>query len=55
MKKFRNVKLKGGNPSIVIPPSKKGAKKVTKSLLFNKAVKLNLKSFFRFYSFYNNL
>ena len=55
VKKFRNVKLKGGKPSIVIPPSKKGAKKVTKSLLFNKAVKLNLKSFFRFYPFYKNL
>ena len=55
VKKFKNVKLKGGKPSIVIAPSKNGAKKITKGLLFNKAVKLNLKSFFQFYSFYNNL
>ena len=55
VKKFINVKLYGAKPSIVIAPSKKGAKNTTKSLLFNNAVKLNLKSFFQFYSFYNNL
>ena len=55
VKKFINVKLYGAKPSIVIAPSKKGAKNTTKSLLFSNAVKLNLKSFFQFYSFYNNL
>ena len=38
-KKFTNVKLYGGKPSIVTPPSKKGAKYITKNLLFNKVFK----------------
>ena len=54
VKKFTNVKLYGAKLSIVIAPSKKGAKNITNNLLFNKAVKLNLKSFFQFYSFYNS-
>jgi len=55
VKKFTNVKLYGEKPSIVIAPSKKGAKNITNNLLFNKVVKVNLKSFFQFYSFYKNL
>ena len=55
VKKFINVKLYGAKPSIVIPPIKKGTKNTTNNLLFNSVVKLNLKSFFQFYSFYNNL
>mgnify|MGYP000580778997 CR=1 FL=1 len=39
-KKFINVKLYGEKPSIVTAPSKKGAKNITKNLLFNKAVKI---------------
>ena len=39
-KKFINVKLYGGKLSIVIAPSKKGAKNITKNLLLSKAVKL---------------
>ena len=35
-----NVKLYGGKPSTVTPPSKKGAKKITKNLLLSKIVKL---------------
>ena len=54
MKKFTNVKLNGEKPNIVIAPNKKGAIKITKNLLFRKVFKLNLKSFFQFYSFYNN-
>ena len=34
-----NVKLYGEKPSIVIAPSKKGAKYITKNLLFNKVFK----------------
>ena len=49
-----NVKLYGEKPNIVIAPSKKGTKKTISILLFNKLVKLNLVSFFQFYSFYNN-
>ena len=55
VKKFINVKLYGAKPRIVIAPSKKGAKNITNNLLFSKVIKLNLKSFFQFYSFYNNL
>ena len=55
VKKFTNVKLYGAKPSTVIAPSKKGAKNTTKNLLFSNVVKLNLKSFFQFYSSYNNL
>ena len=55
VKKFINVKLYGVKPSIVIAPSKKGAKNITKNLLLNKIFKLNLKSFFRFCPLYNNL
>ena len=51
VKKFTNVKLYGAKPNIVITPSKKGAKNITNNLLFNKAIKLNLKSFFQTYSF----
>ena len=36
-----NVKLYGEKPSIVIAPSKKGAKYITKNLLFNKIFKKN--------------
>ena len=50
-----NVKLYGAKPNTVIAPKKKGAKNITNSLLFNKVVKLNLKSFSQFYSFYDNL
>ena len=35
-----NVKLYGAKPSIVIAPSKKGAKNTTNNLLLNKAIKL---------------
>jgi hypothetical protein len=42
VKKFTNVRLYGAKPSIVIPPSKNGAKNKIKSLLFNKEFKLNL-------------
>ena len=38
-KKFNSVKLYGEKPSIVIPPSKKGAKYITKNLLLNKVFK----------------
>ena len=41
-KKFTNVKLYGEKPSIVKPPSKKGAKNTIKNLLLSKVV--NLKS-----------
>ena len=51
VKKFKNVKLYGENPKMVITPSKKGAKNITKNLLFNKVFKLNLRSFFQIYSF----
>ena len=54
VKKFINVRLYGVKPSIVIAPSKKGTKNITKNLLFSIVVKLNLKSFSQFYSFYNN-
>ena len=39
-KKFINVKLYGEKPSVVIAPSKKGAKNKTKNLLLSKEVKL---------------
>ena len=55
VKKFTIDKLYGGKPNIVIAPNKKGAKNITKNLLFSSCVKLNLKSFFQFYSFYNSL
>ena len=55
VKKFINVKLYGAKPSVVIAPSKNGARNTTNNLLFSNVVKLNLKSFFQFYSFYNNL
>ena len=42
VKKFTNVILYGAKPTIVIAPSKKGAKKITNNLLFSKKVKLNL-------------
>jgi len=54
VKKFTNVKLYGANPSTDTAPIKKGAKNRTIHLLFSRAFKLNLKSFFQFYSFYNN-
>ena len=54
-KKFKKVKLYGEKPSTVMAPSKKGAKNITKNLLFNKIFKLNLISFFQLCSFYNNL
>ena len=38
-KKFTNVRLYGEKPSIVIAPNKKGAKYITKNLLFNKVFK----------------
>jgi ribosomal protein S3 len=40
VKKFTNVKLYGAKPSIVIAPSRKGAKNITKNLLLSKAIKL---------------
>jgi hypothetical protein len=40
VKKFINVKLYGAKLSIVIAPSRKGAKNITKSLLLSKVVKL---------------
>ena len=40
VKKFINVKLYGAKPSIVIAPSRKGAKNITKNLLLSKAIKL---------------
>ena len=40
VKKFINVKLYGAKPSIVIAPSKKGAKNITKNLLLSRAIKL---------------
>ena len=55
VKKFIIVKLYGAKPRVVIAPSKNGDKNITKNLLFNKVIKLNLKSFFLFYSFYNSL
>ena len=55
VKKFTNVKLYGEKPSVVIAPSKKGAKNTIKNLLFINVVKLNLKSFFQFYPFYKSL
>ena len=55
VKKFIGVKLYGAKPSIVNDPNKKGRKNITTNLLFSKVFKLNLKSFFQFYSFYNNL
>ena len=51
VKKFTNVKLYGEKPNIVITPSMNGAKKITKNLLFNKVIKLILKSFFQIYTF----
>ena len=39
-KKFINDKLYGEKPIIVIAPNTKGAKNITKNLLFNKIVKL---------------
>ena len=39
-KKFTNVKLYGEKPSVVIAPSKKGDKNITKNLLSSKVVKL---------------
>jgi len=42
VKKFIKVKLYGAKPSIVMPPSRKGAKNMATNLLFNKAI--NLKS-----------
>ena len=51
VKKFTYVKLYGANPNIVIIPIKNGKKKTTRNLLANSLVKLNLKSFFPFYSF----
>ena len=41
VKKFIIVKLYGAKPSIVIAPSRKGAKNMTKNLLLSKEVKLN--------------
>ena len=55
VKKFTNVKLYGEKLSVVIAPSKKGAKNTTKNLLFIDVIKLNLKSFFQFYPFYKSL
>ena len=55
VKKFIIVKLYGEKPRVVIAPRKNGDKNITKNLLFNKVIKLNLKSFFLFYSFYNSL
>ena len=40
VKKFINVKLYGAKPSIVIAPSKKGAKNITKNLLLSNVLKL---------------
>ena len=54
-KKFISVKLYGENPNTTNPPIKKGAKNIAKNLLFNIELKLNLKSFSQFYSFYSNL
>ena len=42
VKKLINVKLYGAKLNVVIAPSKNGAKKMTKNLLFNKVFKLNL-------------
>ena len=54
-KKFINVKLYGEKPSIVKAPSKKGAKNITKNLLFNKADKLKSSlSSNRIYNFFFN-
>ena len=39
-KKFINDKLYGEKPNIVADPNTKGAKNITKNLLFNKDVKL---------------
>ena len=55
VKKFINVKLYGAKLNTVVMPSKKGAKNITNNLLFSKEVKLSLKSFSQFYSFYDNL
>ena len=55
VKKFIIVKLYGEKLRVVKAPSKNGDKNITKNLLFNKAIKLNLKSSFLFYSFYNSL
>ena len=55
VRKFINVKLYGANPNIDSPPSKKGAKNITRNLLFINAVKLNLKSFSQLYSLQSNL
>ena len=55
MKKFTNVKLYGEKPNIVITPSKNGAKKITKNLLFSKVIKLISKFFFQIYTFWSNL
>ena len=41
VKKFTNVKLYGAKPSIVIAPSRKGKKNITKNLLLSKAIKSN--------------
>ena len=42
VKKFIKIKLYGAKPKVVIEPSRNGAKIITKNLLFNKLVKLNL-------------
>ena len=55
VKKLINVKFNGAKPSIVIDPSKNGAKKITKNLLFNKVIKLISESFFQIYTFLSNL
>ena len=39
VKKFRNVRLYGAKPNIVIAPSKNGAKNKIKNLLSSKAIK----------------
>ena len=60
--KFINVKLYGGKLNTLIAPRKKGPKKTTKNLFFNKFIMhtyfimnlLNLKFFFRLYSFSNS-
>jgi len=54
VKKFKNVRLYGAKPNMVIAPRRKGAKNKTKNLLLSNIVKLNLKSFFLFYTFYNS-
>ena len=50
-----NVKLYGAKQKVDNAPSKNGLKNKTNNLLFNKVIKLNLKSFYQFHSFYNSL